>query len=150
MRAGTKNKPKIFLTNLAGFFLLLLVPFIGPLPGPGGIPLLYAGLNLLSINNLWAKRLKDFVDEKSLGVGDLIFSEDKKHQWAWDIFIVLSFSAGVGVLIIYDLHPIWQTAITTIMGFTVLAWFRNRHRWQRLSKYLKAKRSKERKRRKKS
>lgn len=47
--------------DIAGFGLMILAPFLGWLPGPGGIPLFLAGLGLVSINHHWARRLlKDF------------------------------------------------------------------------------------------
>jgi len=39
-----------------GWLLIALVPFIGPIPGPGGILLLAAGATLLIRNSTWAKR----------------------------------------------------------------------------------------------
>jgi len=39
-----------------GWLLIALIPFIGPIPGPGGILLLAAGATLLIRNSTWAKR----------------------------------------------------------------------------------------------
>lgn len=39
-----------------GWLLIALTPVIGPLPGPGGIIVLAAGLTLLLRNSLWARR----------------------------------------------------------------------------------------------
>ncbi|NJS14683.1 MAG: hypothetical protein HC788_08870 [Sphingopyxis sp.] len=40
-----------------GAFMLLLVPIIGVLPGPGGIVLFPIGLALVLQNSVWAKRV---------------------------------------------------------------------------------------------
>jgi len=41
----------------AGFFLILLSAFIGPIPGPGGVIVFAAGLGLVLKYSGWAKRL---------------------------------------------------------------------------------------------
>lgn len=43
------------LTALGGF-LVILSPFVGIIPGPGGIPVFAAGLALMLRNSAWAKR----------------------------------------------------------------------------------------------
>ena len=56
-----KSRTKRILLDIAGFGLMILAPFLGWLPGPGGIPLFLAGLGLVSINHKWARDLiKDF------------------------------------------------------------------------------------------
>ncbi len=44
--------------DAAGYVLILLGIAFSPLPGPGGLPLVLAGLGLLSIHNEWARRLR--------------------------------------------------------------------------------------------
>jgi len=39
-----------------GWLCLALVPFAGPIPGPGGIPLFALGAGLLLKNSRWAKK----------------------------------------------------------------------------------------------
>lgn len=43
--------------DIAGFGLILLGLLTGWLPGPGGIPLILAGLGLLALNYTWAENL---------------------------------------------------------------------------------------------
>lgn len=58
--------------DIGGFGLILLGLLTGWLPGPGGIPLILAGLALLALNYVWAenllnnvkKRLKDLVNRR--------------------------------------------------------------------------------------
>jgi drug/metabolite transporter (DMT)-like permease len=52
---------KRILTDVAGYLLILAGVAFGWLPGPGGIPLVLAGLGLLSINNAWAAKLRDYL-----------------------------------------------------------------------------------------
>lgn len=39
-----------------GWLLIALTPLVGPIPGPGGILVLAAGVTLLLRNSVWAKR----------------------------------------------------------------------------------------------
>ena len=47
------------LVALAGVVLVLVGVTLSPLPGPGGIPLVLAGLAVLASEFLWARRLLD-------------------------------------------------------------------------------------------
>lgn len=89
-----RTKAKRIAIDIAGYGCLLLVPFVGWLPGPGGIPLLLAGLGLLSINNTWAKRLLHYVRQHSESLRDVMFPDRKAIQWAWDIAVIALLVAG--------------------------------------------------------
>ncbi len=39
-----------------GWLLIVVSPLVGPIPGPGGIPVFAAGVALLLRNSTWAKR----------------------------------------------------------------------------------------------
>ena len=39
-----------------GWLLIAISPLLGPVPGPGGIPLFAAGVAILLRNSTWAKR----------------------------------------------------------------------------------------------
>lgn len=80
-------------TDAAGYGCLVLVPFVGWLPGPGGIPLILTGLGLLSIYNPWAKRMLHYVRERSDSLRDVMFPDKKIIQWTWD-FAVIGLLAG--------------------------------------------------------
>jgi hypothetical protein len=41
---------------ILGFFLMILSAFVGPIPGPGGVIVLAAGLSLVLKYSGWAKR----------------------------------------------------------------------------------------------
>jgi len=47
---------RTFLVGL-GFLLIALTPFVGPIPGPGGIIVFGAGLTLVLKYSGWAKRV---------------------------------------------------------------------------------------------
>lgn len=41
---------------VTGLLLMAIAPILGPIPGPGGIPVFVAGLALVLKSSLWAKR----------------------------------------------------------------------------------------------
>ena len=157
MTAGIKKRLKIWGANLLGVLCLLLVPIVAPFPGPGGMPLITAGLKLLAINNLWAKRLWDWAETNLTSLSELVFIDNRLCRIGWDLLIYLTLAGGTYTFIwlesldlgSFDLqlfvishNSIWQTLLTTVLFFFVLAWFRNRYRWRRLVGFLKIKASK--------
>ena len=109
----TKNKQtrrknplwKIILADLAGVIALLLVPIIGPLPGPGGIPLLVAGFGFFAINHDWADNAVHYIHKHSESLRGVIFPDIPWVMWLWD---------GVAVFLLLS---------GTIMNFLVHWWF---------------------------
>lgn len=93
---------KIILTDTAGVFCLLLVPFLGPLPGPGGIPLLLAGLGLLASNHDWADRWLHYAKIHSESLRHVFFPDVAWAKWAWDAFVVLCLVGGTWFNIIAE------------------------------------------------
>jgi hypothetical protein len=90
-----KHRTKRVLTDAAGYLLILAGIATGWLPGPGGIPLIVGGLGLLSINNLWAKRLRIWVVENGGKAVDLIFPKHPIAEWGYDILVVALFALTV-------------------------------------------------------
>lgn len=131
-----KNKTKRIAVDVAGYACLILVPFVGWLPGPGGIPLLLAGLGLLSINNPWAKKALHYVRESSDSLRDLVFPDKKIIQWAWDVFVVCLLIGGY--LVESNLDGLFFRAVS--IGMYALAsttFMFNRHRLRWLEKIKK-------------
>ena len=52
-----KELTKKIILDLIGVSLLIGSLVLSPVPGPGGIPLLIAGLSVLAINHEWARNL---------------------------------------------------------------------------------------------
>lgn len=94
-----KRLLKRILTDLAGIACIVAIPFVGPLPGPGGIPLLILGLSLLAKNNSWANRLLEYVKNSGDKLGKIIFPEKPAIQLAWDgvaaLLIVIGIYCGI-------------------------------------------------------
>lgn len=91
---------KVLLTDTLGVLLLMLVPFIGPLPGPGGIPLLIAGFGLLAVNHDWADGAVDYVKIHSESLRKVIFPDITWVKWSWDLFVVFLLVFGTWLNII--------------------------------------------------
>ena len=121
---------KVILTDLAGIGCLLLVPFLGPLPGPGGIPLVLAGFGLLAANHDWADNAIHYVKKHSESLQNIIFPDRTTIKWAWDIFALLLFSAGLWANISLEHWLLKGLSIGTMAGAsTIFMLNRNRITW---------------------
>ena len=151
IRIRIKRRLKVWGTNLLAVVCFALAPLVAPVPGPGGTPLILAGLHLLSINNPWAKRLKDWLEKNLTSWSDLVFIDNRLCRIGWDVLVYLSLLGGVLAFMwleslqlgSFDFHivevshnSVWQTLLAMALYFPVLAWFRNRYRWRRLVQVL--------------
>ena len=80
---------KRILTDTAGYLLIVAALLTGWLPGPGGIPLALAGLGLLSINNKWARNLREWLMKHGGELTTVLFPSNPIIQWLYDILVVL-------------------------------------------------------------
>jgi len=53
---ATIRKPIVLFV---GLFIVILSPFTGVLPGPGGIPVFLIGVAILATEYEWARRIRD-------------------------------------------------------------------------------------------
>ena len=84
-----RNFAKRIAIDIAGFGLIIISPFLGWLPGPGGIPVFLAGLGILSLNYDWAENLlKDF-EQKRLEFVEKYLVSNKKIARTIDLLCVL-------------------------------------------------------------
>ena len=124
---------KRIATDAAGYGLILLSLAVGWLPGPGGIPLLVAGLGLLSINNSWAERLRTHLLNHGGKLMVLVFPPNRLVQWLYDGVVVLLL-ATVTVLL-YRHRAVWQVSLGIAGFFIALAIaFLNRGRYERFKR----------------
>lgn len=88
--------------DIAGFGLILLGLLTGWLPGPGGIPLVLAGLAVLSLNYEWAEKLvKDF-DKKRVEYTKKYMEADPLTSRMIDIFSAVILLGGACLLYSQD------------------------------------------------
>ncbi len=74
--------------DIAGFGLVIASPFLGWLPGPGGIPVFLLGLGILARNYDWAENLlKDF-EKKRLDFVDKYLVGNKRVAWTIDLLCI--------------------------------------------------------------
>ena len=117
----------------AGYGLLVLSALTGWLPGPGGIPLAVGGLGLLSINNKWAKDLREWVLQNGGKVLPILFPKHPVAQWTYDLVATALFVASA--LLAWRHAAWWQVSLAVSAFF--LATFvslMNRDRLLRLKK----------------
>ncbi len=86
---------KIIATDLAGITCIILVPILGPLPGPGGIPLLLSGLGLLAVNHEFARRWLHYAKKHSKSITSIAFPDITLVKWAWDMLAVSLLLGGL-------------------------------------------------------
>ncbi len=124
---------KRIVTDVAGYLLLLAALLTGWLPGPGGIPLAVAGLGLLSINNEWAQRLRDYLLRHGGNLVQKFFPQNPYIQWLYDVIVVLLWLL-VAVLA-YNHAALWQVSAAVGLFFVGLAIaLMNRDRLNRLKR----------------
>lgn len=127
---------KIFATDTLGVLLLLLVPFLGPLPGPGGIPLLLAGFSLLAINHDWADGAVAYVKKHSVSLRDIIFPDVQWIKWSWDVFSIVLLVSGAYFNLVSD-HWLLKAMSLGVLASSVTVFILNRNRINALDKFLR-------------
>lgn len=78
--------------DFVGVTLIILSALFGWLPGPGGIPLLIAGLAILSVHNKWAHNILVFVKKNADNFFASVFPNNKKIRIAHSLFALLLLS----------------------------------------------------------
>ena len=130
-----KRHGQRIVTDGAGYGLVLLGLAIGWLPGPGGVPLIVAGLGLLSINNVWAERLRTYLLKHGGKAVGILFPPNHFVQWLYDGLVALLLIL-VSVLI-YRHRALWQISLGIAGFFIALAIaFLNRGRYERFKHKL--------------
>jgi len=126
-----RRNAKRIAVDAAGYLLILAAILTGWLPGPGGIPLALAGLGLLSINNEWARRIRDYLLKNGGKVVKILFPEHIIFQWLYDVIVVLLF---VLVAVLEWRHAaIWQISLGIgLFFFALFIAAMNRDRFNRL------------------
>ncbi len=109
------QKVKRIGVDIAGYLLILAAGLTGWLPGPGGIPLFIAGLSLLSINNKWAKELREYVLKHGGKIVQIIFPKHPIAQWAYDIVAFTLF--GVSLYAGWQHDALWQVSLAASAFF---------------------------------
>ena len=128
-----RNKLKFILIDTAGILLIILSGLTGWLPGPGGIPLLIAGLGLLSINHEWAKRWLLSVKKHGLSFTDKLFNGSPRTTILVDAIGILFITVAVIIVMTFT-RNIAKTAAIWLLSVALVLLLGNR---QRLKNFIK-------------
>lgn len=128
---------RIIITDLAGFGLIVLAILTGWLPGPGGIPLLLAGLGLLSINHKWARKILHNIKTHGLKFFDRLFVDHPIIKIFYDSLALALFAFGVYLLI--KLTGFTQTVSSIFVFFGITLFLGNRQRLKKIQTYFRTK-----------
>jgi len=132
-----RRNAKRILTDAAGYALIVLAILTGWLPGPGGIPLAIAGLGLLSINNAWARRLRDYLVRRGGKLVQFLFPPNPAVQWLYDILVIVLLAAAGWLAVLHA--AIWEISLSVVLFFVaVFLALMNRERLEKLKKRRKA------------
>lgn len=124
---------KRLATDAGGYLLVITGLAIGWLPGPGGIPLVVAGLGLLSINNPWAARLRKYVIKHSGRLLGLFFPANRYVQWVYDVLVAILLI--IVSLLAFNHAAIWQLSLSIALFFiAIFIAAMNRDRFMRIKR----------------
>lgn len=127
------KKLKTILIDIAGIILIILSGLLGWLPGPGGIPLLIAGLSLLSINHDWAQRWLMLIKEHGLKISDKLFNGSKKTNIIVDIIGILFLAAAVVVMALVT-QSVFKTAAIWLIIVSAVLLLGNKDRYKKIKR----------------
>lgn len=124
----------LVLDTLAGLCFLGVLLF-GWLPGPGGIPLLLAGLALLAVNHDWAERWLETVRLKGKSLKKILFPDIAWVRHTYDTLSVLLFSFAVWLFL--TTHNRWVAGVgMAIACLSLFVFLVNRERLDKLGHFL--------------
>lgn len=133
MNAWQKNIRRVAI-DAAGYLLIVAAVLTGWLPGPGGIPLAIAGLGLLSIHNVWAQRLRDYILAHGGKIVKLLFPDNRLVQIAYDVLVVLLWL--LASVLIWRRSALWQISLAVALFFiSLFIALMNRDRLTRLKNH---------------
>jgi hypothetical protein len=120
--------------DILGFLLIIAAGLLGPLPGPGGIPLLILGLSLLATNHEWAERWLLEVKQHGVNISDKLFRDSPRVHMMLDLLTIAFITTAVIVASYFT--GIFRTAALSLVIVSLFLFFGNRKRWQKIKKRL--------------
>ncbi len=139
MTNRSDNLLKRALIDISGILLLILAMLVGWLPGPLGIPLVIAGLGLLSINHEWAERLRERIKNGGVKIMDKVFSDKPSIKLSLDIASLIFMAAAVYIIGAYE-HRLLKSLSIAMAAAALFIFLANRKRLGRLLRFAKLKR----------
>ncbi len=125
--------------DIAGFTMIIASPFLGWLPGPGGVPLFLAGLGVLSLNYEWPERILKSFDRTRKELTAKYLVNNPRVSLSVDLVSGLLITTGVYLIITSASTPPRLIGVGLFTAGIVLL-FSNRNRLQSwLNKHKKNK-----------
>ncbi len=134
----TKQRPfyQRIAIDIAGFGLMIISPFLGWLPGPGGIPLFLAGLGLVSLNHEWARNLLNNFERKREEWTDKYLMTSLRVSLAVDAVCLLVLIGGSYLAFTQD-HLLLKGAGLASISLSIILLLSNQKRFERIGKWFK-------------
>ncbi len=133
-----KQKPsslRMPLIFVIGVLLIILAPFVGLIPGPGGILIFLAGIAVLATEFDWAENLKNFFLET--------VPKEVKKRWqptpvwetVFDVTVLLLLVLAAGAIWLR-----WWPPVVSLSAASLCLWLFNRNRLERFKAWRKRRR----------
>lgn len=122
--------------DVIGFGMIGTGIILSPVPGPGGIPLIIAGLAVLAQNYDWAHKLMQRIKDYLAEAAEKSFPKDPIIQRTYDILSPFFLVIGI-VLLLKTTGRIWTVISIFIIFQGVLLFWGNRQRGQKLMVWFK-------------
>lgn len=126
---------KKILIDTAGLLMIIGALLFGWIPGPGGIPLLFGGLGLLSINHSWARKLLVKAKDQGSTLYDIVFPNNQKIHLLYDVGGVIVGSIAIYV-ITQDTKNLTQSLAIAAVFVSLGLLITNRRRLEKISSWI--------------
>lgn len=113
-----KKQLKRIAYDIAGVTLIVISPFLGWIPGPGGIPVFLAGLGLLAVHNAWAHTLLLYLKDNAVNVLESAFPRNPKIERLHDIVGITLLVMALGIAI--TLPPPYSYILPIMLSATAM------------------------------
>lgn len=123
------------LVFVGGMLLVTIAPFLGAIPGPGGVVVFLAGIAVLASEFDWAENLKEVIMKKA--------PEEVKKRWRptpkWQVVFDTTTVLLLGAAVVCLLRGVYLPVISLTATAVAITAF-NRNRLERLKERMKRKR----------
>lgn len=138
MQQKDRSRIRRIAVDILGVLAIIGAAITGPIPGPGGIPLLILGLSLLATNHEWAERLLLTVKKHGVNLGEKIFVDSPRVKIFLDAVSVVLI-AGAVLLVTHATRSVFKTAALSLFFLALVVFFGNRNRSKNLKTIFKQK-----------
>jgi Kef-type K+ transport system membrane component KefB len=128
--------PKKIAIDILGVLLIIASGLFGWLPGPGGLPLLFAGLSLLATNHEWARRLLDRLKNEGTKLMDIVFKDHPILVIIYDI-VAISLLIAAGIIFGNATGNILRGLATALIFLGIGLFLGNRKRITSLNRFVR-------------